>query len=67
MATLKSTIAWARSHATSLALAAVPIIVAACNGRRRHWLLARRAHSGESPLHVRVQDHLELVDDVVAA
>ena len=31
MIALKSTIAWARSHAIFLALAALPIVVAACN------------------------------------
>jgi hypothetical protein len=31
MTAFKSTIAWARSHAIYLALAALPIIVAACN------------------------------------
>ena len=31
MNAIKSTIAWARSHAMWLALAALPIIVAACN------------------------------------
>jgi hypothetical protein len=31
MTTLKSTFAWARTHAWSLALVSLPLILAACN------------------------------------
>jgi len=32
MTTLKATITWARDHAVWIALAALPLILAACNG-----------------------------------